>query len=782
MSHRLPTCAALVLITLTAGCSPAFAQDGAARDEILENALPGAERTWTAVERLDRELSSRGIYEAALIYCEAGVHHDRLQRMFEVAARMQDRDPDSRGYGNFRWRWREGAVMDFNAVDFCMQAAAPLWIRHADDLPADARAVLAETIDFAIEGLLRHRVPPSYTNIALMNAGNLIMLGEAFDREDVAEAGYERLGLVVADTWQSGVHEYDSPTYYSVNLIDLLLIEEYCERESGREQARAMLELLWRDIAHNFYPPSLRLAGARSRDYNYLFGRGGIEGHLVFNGWMDGRMPGNIFLAITSWRPDEALLETSREQFPRYVRQSWGPAAMAAKAHYLTEDVTLSCSGANYGPMDMPLTIDLPGEDRVRGYFIPDARRDPYGKKKIPAGPHEKTLHLRPFFAGVQSRADALALVVYRDSDLPPNPPTLESHFVLPRDVEAAWIGDRRVDLERETFVEPLQPGEAIVLRDGRAVIGLRVPWARGLDGERADAALISDGNDYGAMRLTVAHHSYWGIEGESSRPGASFWVRVAAGVADEAAVEAWRREFAEAGLSVDASEDAVRVEAAGVDEPLVLAAEAPFVRCTEAEPAHTSAVLEVDGDDIGRPLLADFEPVLAYQRRQEERQERLAEGAVYLEGETTYFEAESGLIEPQMEVGEDDAASGGQFVWVPGEPGARNSLPGSVTWRLDVPEAGEHYLWGRVNAPTQEDDSFFVRAYTEDAEVFPRTDWHTGTHESWEWTAFTLVRSEQPLPLSLPEGEVNLEISAREDGTKIDRLMLTPYMDSEPR
>ncbi|MGM0494727.1 MAG: hypothetical protein ACQER1_17475, partial [Armatimonadota bacterium] len=328
----------------------------------------------------------------------------------------------------------------------------------------------------------------------------------------------------------------------------------------------------------------------------------------------------------------------------------------------------------------------------------------------------------------------------------------------------------------------PLQPGEAIVLRDGRAVIGLRVPWARGLDGERADAALISDGNDYGAMRLTVAHHSYWGIEGESSRPGASFWVRVAAGVADEAAVEAWRREFAEAGLSVDASEDAVRVEAAGVDEPLVLAAEAPFVRCTEAEPAHTSAVLEVDGDDIGRPLLADFEPVLAYQRRQEERQERLAEGAVYLEGETTYFEAESGLIEPQMEVGEDDAASGGQFVWVPGEPGARNSLPGSVTWRLDVPEAGEHYLWGRVNAPTQEDDSFFVRAYTEDAEVFPRTDWHTGTHESWEWTAFTLVRSEQPLPLSLPEGEVNLEISAREDGTKIDRLMLTPYMDSEPR
>ena len=97
------------------------------------------------------------------------------------------------------------------------------------------------------------------------------------------------------------------------------------------------------------------------------------------------------------------------------------------------EDVTLSVSGANYGPMDMPLTVDLPGDrDALRCYFIPDGRRDPYGKKRIPAGPHQKTLHLRPFWLGTQRMTDALGLVVYRDQDMSDHAGTLESHMVIP--------------------------------------------------------------------------------------------------------------------------------------------------------------------------------------------------------------------------------------------------------------------------------------------------------------------------------------------------------------
>ncbi|MFP4250230.1 MAG: hypothetical protein ACLFU7_11265, partial [Armatimonadota bacterium] len=98
------------------------------------------------------------------------------------------------------------------------------------------------------------------------------------------------------------------------------------------------------------------------------------------------------------------------------------------------------------------------------------------------------------------------------------------------------------------------------------------------------------------------------------------------------------------------------------------------------------------------------------------------------------------------------------------------------------VAEAGQYYLWGRIQAPSPEDDSFFLRVYTDDAEPVSRVDWHTGQHEAWEWTVFSLQGQEEPAPLTLPAGEVTLELSAREDGTKIDRLMLTPYMDLEPR
>jgi hypothetical protein len=96
--------------------------------------------------------------------------------------------------------------------------------------------------------------------------------------------------------------------------------------------------------------------------------------------------------------------------------------------------------------MDLPLGVDFANPDRqaVRGYFIPDARRDPYGKKKIPAGGgHDKTLHLRPFWAGIQRQTDALGLVIYRDRDYPANPPSLESHFVFPLDVDEIRAGDR---------------------------------------------------------------------------------------------------------------------------------------------------------------------------------------------------------------------------------------------------------------------------------------------------------------------------------------------------
>ena len=776
MRHGRHCLSCLPFLVLSSASLSAQALDP---EQVIRNAAESGETTWRKANELPPDLTGRQLFHYALALCETRTHPERLERLFDVAARMQDRDPKSRGYGNFRWKWEDGAVLDYNAVEFCMQSGTLLWKRHRETMLAAAREKLRELLEYAVEGCLRHRVPSSYTNIALMNAQDLILLGEVLGRPEVAGEGYKRLDQFCIYTWEHGIHEYCSPTYYGTDLDCLVLIEAFCEGERGREQARALLELLWSDIALNWFEPSQRLAGARSRDYDYLRGLGGLDRHMEMAGWLAPDSSGSLYAALARWQPPERLRQLNLTRYPRLVRQSWGIGISNSRTHYVTEDVTLSSSGANYGSMDLPLTVDLPGDrSALRCYFIPDARRDPYGKKKIPAGTHQKTLHLRPFFTAAQRRVDALGLVVYRDHDLPENPATLESHFVMPKDVDGVWMAGDEVEVrDAEAFVHPLGSGEALVLRKGTAAVGIRVPWARGLDGQLAPAALVYDGNEYGAMRLTVAHHNFWGVEAATGSAGAAFWIRIGSGLESDDAFEAWRRDFRAASARVDASPERLQIAITGQDGPVAVAAAAPYLGPLAIEPPPSRAVLELDGQDIGRELLKDIEPIKSYEAKVTEAPE-----LTVAPGEGTYWEAESGFVAEPMVIGDDDDAFGARFVWMPGEPGEKGGGAGSVTWRLNVSEAGQYYLWGRLLAPTPDDDSFLVRVFTETAEPVGVAEWHTGTHQQWEWTRVNLNRSVEPTPIPLPRGEVRLQLRVREDGTKIDRLFITTNPDGVPR
>ena len=96
--------------------------------------------------------------------------------------------------------------------------------------------------------------------------------------------------------------------------------------------------------------------------------------------------------------------------------------------------------------------------------------------------------------------------------------------------------------------------------------------------------------------------------------------------------------------------------------------------------------------------------------------------------------------------------------------------------------QTGGSFLWGRVLAPTPDDDSFLVRVFTEAKEIVEPTMWSTGVHKQWEWTRVSLNAARGPEPLPLPAGLVNLQLRVREDGTQIDRLFLTASQDERPR
>jgi hypothetical protein len=323
---------------------------------------------------------------------------------------------------------------------------------------------------------------------------------------------------------------------------------------------------------------------------------------------------GAIWPALGRWQPLASLYEMSRTKFPRTIRQMWGTDAFQSRTHHLLPDVTLGTADANYHNMDLPLTVDLPGPiDFPRCYFIPDCRHDPYGKVKIPegSGAHSKTLHLRPFWVAAQKRCDALGLVIYRPEDMLKTATTLESHFVIPRGVDGFWIDDRQVTLKADAPAAfPIADGEALVLRKGTAAVAIRIPWTRGVEGKPAAVALVDDGNAYGVVRLTVTHYeSKQAVVPTVEGAGAAFWVRVGSGLATDEAFHAWRRQFSGAKTGADAASGKLSITAAGGDGPISIQAAYPAGGAPATEPAPARTILDMNGEDIGRRILAPLEP-----------------------------------------------------------------------------------------------------------------------------------------------------------------------------
>jgi hypothetical protein len=140
---------------------------------------------------------------------------------------------------------------------------------------------------------------------------------------------------------------------------------------------------------------------------------------------------------------------------------------------------------------------------------------------------------LNPFWTAAQRNGDALGLVIYRGEDIPDYATTLVSDFVLPLAADAFWIGDRRVEFSKNRPDRmPVKPGEAVMLRQGEAVLGLRVPWSRGLDGREAQTFLIHDGDAADAVRLAVEQVAAAGRpDFRGTTAGAAFWVRIGTGI-----------------------------------------------------------------------------------------------------------------------------------------------------------------------------------------------------------------------------------------------------------
>jgi hypothetical protein len=132
--------------------------------------------------------------------------------------------------------------------------------------------------------------------------------------------------------------------------------------------------------------------------------------------------------------------------------------------------------------------------------------------------------------------------------------------------------------------------------------------------------------------------------------------------------------------------------------------------------------------------------------------------------GQKIWLEAESGSLGAPMKSAADGSASSGSYIWVP--EGQRDNYGtaangGSAKYRFQIDEEGDYLVWGRILAANDQSDSFFVAV---DSGSYAR--WDVPRAQGWSWDVAASVH--------LAAGEHTLTILNREDGTRLDRILIT--------
>ncbi len=142
--------------------------------------------------------------------------------------------------------------------------------------------------------------------------------------------------------------------------------------------------------------------------------------------------------------------------------------------------------------------------------------------------------------------------------------------------------------------------------------------------------------------------------------------------------------------------------------------------------------------------------------------------GAIF----TVRIEAESPVLTAPMVSVSDSTAFGGKYIVT----STANSGTGS--WAFSVPSSGTYYVWCRVQAPTSEKDSFFVKMDSGAEDVY---DVAWGNWSSiWQWNRLNgrggtnVSLTLNPRTFSLSAGTHTLVFRGREPQARVDRVIIT--------
>ena len=114
--------------------------------------------------------------------------------------------------------------------------------------------------------------------------------------------------------------------------------------------------------------------------------------------------------------------------------------------------------------------------------------------------------------------------------------------------------------------------------------------------------------------------------------------------------------------------------------------------------------------------------------------------------------------------------ASGGRYVEIPERAGNPPKLEkGWARYTVDVPEDGAYTLWARVWWEGECSNSFLVQI----DESAPFLLGENATYKTWHWVKYPVARMTPPIGLT--RGRHTLVFKNREDGVRLDQIVLSP-------
>ncbi|MGI6108088.1 MAG: hypothetical protein ACOX8B_09175 [Lachnospiraceae bacterium] len=205
---------------------------------------------WTDLidHRLEHSLAAEG-FSAEQIGRIASLRNQAVNRTIPLVWRTYDAN------------WREFISIEWIT---CLFAAGR-------KIPEQLKSRMGEALEKSVRGSVRRRrnyIVPMNTNVELMYALYCELTGELLQREDFRAEGRKAAGQILKKYREfHSFAEYNSSTYYAVDLMTLSLWRQAVQDETFRAAGAEMEEGLWENLSETYHPGLHNLCGPYSRCY-----------------------------------------------------------------------------------------------------------------------------------------------------------------------------------------------------------------------------------------------------------------------------------------------------------------------------------------------------------------------------------------------------------------------------------------------------------------------------------------------------------------------------------